>query len=147
MHLGHRDVGIPIGYWPLGGVGLVSDSGETISWWKNERRALAVNIESRIVLPRPPGVVDRLLRRSNRRRQRDDRSDVQLAIGPAVLSVSNPFRERIVNGRMTERAGNPESRQIVPSIDRGHSALESDHYIQLEKSDSRRGIVEIDLAS
>src|SRR6266550_2099633 len=48
---------------------------------------------------------------------------------------------------MTERAGNPESRQVVLSIDGGHSAVESDHRIQLEKSDSRGGIVEINFAA
>src|SRR6266508_3896387 len=38
------------------------------------------------------------------RRERHDRADVQIAVGPAVQPLADAWRERVVDGRVTKRA-------------------------------------------
>src|SRR5215204_5360047 len=46
-----------------------------------------------------------------RRRDRDDRTNVEIAVGPAVETLANTLGERVVHGGVTERARDSDARR------------------------------------
>ena len=64
-------------------------------------------------LPGPQALQLRLRRGVERRRQRDDRAGVQVAVGPAVEPLADAGRERVVDGRVAERAGDADMGEHV----------------------------------
>jgi hypothetical protein len=60
VHLGDRDVGIPVGDGVVAGVDLALHVPKPKGLRNDDRDVLPVDVEPRIVLARPPRVVDRL---------------------------------------------------------------------------------------
>ena len=103
------------------------------------RAVHAVQVEARVVLALAPGVVDRLRLRRQRGRQRDDRARVEVAVGPAVEPLADAGRERVVDRRVAQRAGDADARQRVRAVDGLDRALQADDRVELEQRDRRRG--------
>ena len=119
-HLRHRDVAVPVrDLGAVAGEGDAVDAGQAVGGRDHGRLVQAVDVEPRVVLAPAPGVERRLGRRVERRRQRDDRADVEIAIRPAVEPLADAGRERVVHGRVAERAGDADARQRVDAVDRG----------------------------
>ena len=142
VHLGDSDVGVPVRHRPFCRVGLVLDVRQSVGGWQDEWRTLAIDIEARIVHPRSPRVVDGLFAGRECWGQGDDRADVQLAVRPPVLPAPDAGHHGVVNGGVTERAGDSETRDVIRGVDLG---LHPDNRVHLEKGDGRGRALEVDL--
>src|SRR5262249_28465982 len=99
-----------------------------------------------IVLPRTPGAefVFERVGQSSRGRERDDRTDVQIVIGPSIQSPADTLRKRIIDGRVTQSARDAEAGDLIVLVD---LPFESDDRIQFEQLDCDRGTRQVDLSS
>ncbi|TMH58338.1 MAG: hypothetical protein E6H62_01385 [Betaproteobacteria bacterium] len=116
-------------------------------------QGLAVLVELGVEAPGAPAVQHRLYRghidsqqvgdRGEVGSERNDESDVQVAVGPAVEAPADPGREGVVDGRVAKRALNAHRFDVARSVENtGHAH----HGIELEERERRRRIVEIDPA-
>ncbi len=80
-----------------------------------------------IIFAGAPGVELRLGGRIERRREGDDRSDVQVDVGPSVQPPTNPWRKRVVDRRVAECASDADARELTHVVD---LALHADDRIQ-----------------
>ena len=101
------------------------------------RAVLAVEVEARIVLALAPGVVDRFRRRGERRRERDDRAGIEVAIGPSVESLADTRRERVVDRGMTQRASHADARERIFAVDAFDRSFQADNRIEFQQRDRR----------
>src|SRR6185503_8870615 len=89
-HLGDRHLTIPVRE-----VLAVTRGGDAVQGLEpiggrdHLRSVLAVEVEARVVAPFAPGVVDGLLLGGQRRRERDDRAGVEIAVRPAVQALAD----------------------------------------------------------
>jgi hypothetical protein len=89
------------------------------------------------------GDVEQVRDRRHVRRERDDRADVEIAIRPAVETMPDARRERVVDRRVTQRARDADvAHRAVGVRDR----FDADHRVRGEQRLGDRGIVEVDLA-
>ena len=63
------------------------------------------------------------------RRQPDDRADIEIAIRPAVAPAADAWGKRVVDGRMTDGARDPDGRETPAPIE---EAPEADDGVQLQ---------------
>src|SRR5438046_650311 len=122
-------------------------------WLAVGPEGFAVLVELRVKAARAPagehlldgrGVyAEQVRKRLEGRRQRDDRSDVEVAVGPAVEPMPDARRERVVHCGVTGRACNADGSDVAVGIENpGHA----DDGVQLQQGQRRCRIVEIDLA-
>ena len=93
----------------------------------------------RIVLARPPCVELGLRGLVQCGRQCDDPADVEGRVRPAVEPLSNARHDRVVDGRMTERARDPHRRELAGVV---HHALHADDGIQPQERQRHCGIIQ-----
>jgi hypothetical protein len=115
---------------------------------------LAVDEQHGVELAGTPGVehgahgrhidAEHLRHRLEPRRQRDDRADVEIAIGPAVAAPADAFRERVVDRGVAQRTLDPH-RADPPLI--VEETRHADDGIELEQLERGRGILQVDLAA
>src|SRR5262249_47899048 len=74
--------------------------------------------------------------------QRNNRADIQIAIGPAIQSMAYARREGIVDGGMAYRTTEPHRFETPVLIER---ALHTEHRIEFDQGQRSCRIVEIDL--
>src|SRR4029079_15434699 len=101
VHLSNGDVEVPIGDRVVGGVDLARHVPKAECGRNDDGLILSIDVETWIVFPRTPRQVDGALRRSDRGRERDDSSDIEIAVRPAIEAMSDARPERVVDGRMT----------------------------------------------
>ena len=110
VHLGHPDVGVPVGDRSEAGPGGEVHAGQAERRRDQRSRLLAVGakglailVQKRVVAARSPAG-EHLLHgfdvdakeigeRLEVRRQRHDRADIQIAVGPAVEPLANAWRK------------------------------------------------------
>ena len=132
VHLEIGDERVPVRHGAPAGVGVQVDAGEAERRRDQRRRGLAVRPERLAVeeqlgveLARSPAVrapcapsawsrLQQVATALQVGRERDDRADVQVAIGPAVEPLADAGRERVVDGRMAQRAGRVRSTVPAP---------------------------------
>ena len=68
--------------------------------------------------------------------------DVEVAVGPAVEPMADAGRERVVDGRVAERALDADRRQRAA----GEEARHADDRVELQQRERDGGIVEVDLS-
>ena len=66
----------------------------------------------------------------------------EIAVRPAVLPAADAGHHRVVDGGVTERAGDAEPRDVIVRV---HGGLEADDGVHLEQRHRRRRALEIDL--
>jgi hypothetical protein len=76
-------------------------------------------------------------------RERDHRTDIEVAIGPAVEPAADAIGERVVDGGMAHRAREADRAQRALCVE---EALHADDRVELEQRERRLGAVEVDLA-
>ena len=128
VHLEVRDKRIPVRDAAPPGIGVQVDARQPERRRKQRRRALpvrperlAVEEQLRVELARPPAVqhgahgrligLQQIGDDAQIRRERDDRADVQIAIGPAVEPAADARRDGVVDGRMAQRALDADRRE------------------------------------
>jgi hypothetical protein len=86
-------------------------------------------------------VVDAELRGHRRQpgRQRQDRAGVEVAVRPPIEAIADTRQDRVVDGRVAERAGDADARDR--SVDDG--AAHADHRVQPDQRDRGGRIVEV----
>ena len=96
----------------------------------------------RIILPRSPcpELVPERIRKAGS--QRDDRSDVEVEIWPAVEAAADTGRKRVVDRRMSERTSSPDA--LDPIV--GDLADDADHRIHFQEAARHSRIVDIELS-
>src|SRR5204863_7327633 len=108
-HLCDGDVAVPISELAaVAGEGDAVDPREAVRGRDDGRLVQAVDVVARVVLARSPCAELRFRRRVERRRQREDRAGVEVAVRPAVEALADAGRERVVDGRVAERAGDAD---------------------------------------
>src|SRR5262249_38287194 len=136
VHLRDRDIVIPVGYDAVPGIDLASDVTESEGRWNYDRMILAVDVETRIVFAGTPRVIDLFLWWSRHVRERDDRADVEIAIGPPIQTMADSRSERVIDGGVTERASNSDASECIGCVDLAHHAH---HGPELEQRDGGGG--------
>src|SRR5262249_25101938 len=76
-------------------------------------------------------------------RKGDNGSDVQVVIGPAIEPSPNSFCERIVDGRVTQRAGDADIRQLPGAVE---TAFDAHDCVQLQQLRRHIRACQIDVA-
>jgi len=133
-HLGHGHVPVPIRE-----VRAVAGDGDGVDVLQSVRRrdllgsVLPVEVEPRVVPSGAPAVEDRLGRLVERRGERDDRPDVEVAVGPAVEALPDTVGERVVDRRVAKRAGDADPGERVGAVHGGHGGLDPDDGIELQQ--------------
>jgi hypothetical protein len=74
------------------------------------------------------------------RRRRDDRADVEVVVGPAVEPVADAVRERIVDGRVAQRALDADRRERAVG---GEEPGEADDRVRAEQRERVRRIAQV----
>ena len=147
VHLGSRDIGVPIGDRSEAGPGGEVHAGQA-ERGRDERsrllavgaKGLAVLVELRVVAARAPAG-ENLLHGFDIdakevgewlevRCQRHDRADVKIAVGPTIEPLANSRRERVVDGRMAKRALDAHRLDAAVGVGEGGDADDS---VQLEQ--------------
>ena len=115
---------------------------------------LAVEVELGVVPARPPrlhgfpdvgfGDLEHLDEGREVGRRRHDRSDIEVAVGPAIETVADPRRVGVVDGRVTHRALDPHRGQGFSVL--GEEARHADHGIGLQQHQRACRIGQVDLA-
>ena len=100
------------------------------AWWRGS------------YLPGPQALNSALVAASQRRRQRDDRADVQIDVRPAVQPLADARRKRVVDRRVAERARDADAGELARVVDR---ALDADDRIQPQQFDGHGGVGQVDL--
>src|SRR6185437_14557064 len=90
------------------------------------RSVLAIEVVARVVRAFPPRVVDGLLAGVERRRERYDGAHVEIAIRPAIESLADAGRKRVVDGRMTQRARDADAHERVLAVCATDCPLQAD---------------------
>ena len=120
-HLSDADVAVPVRDRAVRGEGFEADAFQAIDRRDDDWQRRAVQrkdigaverMMARIVFARTPGVEFRLGRGVERGRQGDDRADIQIDVRPPVQPPADAARERVVDGRVAERAGDADARQL-----------------------------------
>ncbi len=96
----------------------------------------------RIVFARTPGVEFRLGGGVERGRQGDDRADIQIGVCPPIQPPADAARERVIDGRVAERAGDANACQLPRTVD---SSADADDGVEPKQFDGHRRVVQIDL--
>ena len=160
MYLGDPDVSVPVSDRPGAGRGSKIDAGQAERRRDQRSSLLAVGakglsilIEECVVSPRPPTGenllhgcdidAEQVGERLQVRRQRHDRADIEVAVGPTVKPLADAGRERVIDRRVTERA--LDAHRLDAAVGIGESR-DADHRVQFQERDGGCGIVEIDLA-
>ena len=152
-HLPDADVAVPVRYGPVAGGRLEPHAAQSVDWRDHNRERGTVqrddvgsvkSVMAWIVLsgsPRPEfgfrGVVQRW-------RERHDRTDIQVGVRPSIETSSDSRRERVVDGRVAQRARHPHFCQLARLV---HGSLDADHRVQPQQFERDGGIGEIDLAT
>jgi hypothetical protein len=116
-------------------------------------KCLAVENELGVELPRSPAAKDAPHRRGvhaqqlRERRQpwgeRDDRSNVQIAVGPSIQPSSDPGRNRIIHARVAQRALNADGAERSIALE---EAGQTEDRVQLQQRERVLRIVEVQRA-
>jgi hypothetical protein len=135
VHLGNAHVEIPVG--DVGAVTSVNDpvqAQEPVGRGYDHWSVYTIEIEARIVPARTPRAVHGLQLSGQSRRQRDDRSRVEIGILPSIQSRSDARGERIIHRGVAEGASRADPNKGVAAFcSRFDGALQSHNGIQLEK--------------
>ena len=116
-HLGHGDVAVPVGdLVAVTGEGDAVDASQAIGRRDDDRLAEAVEVVTRIELARALGIEDHLHRGIDGGGQRDDRTGIEVTVGPAIEAFADAGRERVVYGRVAQRAGDAHARQLIDAV-------------------------------
>src|SRR5262249_42151378 len=75
--------------------------------------------------------------------ERQNRPDVEIAVRPAVETMANARRERIVDARMAKGTLNAHRLQSATAVE---ETCHADNGIQFEQRERRGGIVEVDFS-
>src|SRR5215470_17693345 len=119
-HLRHADIAVPVGNHAVARVGLEADALEAEGGCKDDwdrgaeqgfERLAVEDLKTRIEFAGAPALERRLV--EDHGRQGDDRAHVQRAIGPTVETLADPGGDRVIDRRMTQRAGNADCGKIV----------------------------------
>ena len=115
----------------------------------------AVEVQLGVELARPPGLqgpldlgfrdLEHVDESSQIRGGRDDRSHIEVAVGPAIETVANSGRVGVIDRRVAQSTLNAhrgEGRSVV-----GEEAGQPDHGVGLQQDERARRVGEIDLAS
>src|SRR6185503_15115906 len=146
-HLGDRHIAVPIReVLAVPGRGDALHGLESIGRRDHLWAVPAVEVEARVVATLAPGVVDRLLRGGHRGRKRDDRTRIEIAIGPSVQAFADARSERIVHRRVAERTGDAYAGELVLAVDCLDGPLDADDGVELEERDRGRGALQADAA-
>ena len=98
----------------------------------------------RIVFARTPRVEFRLGGGVERGRQGDDRADIQIGVCPPIQPPADAARERVIDGRVAERAGDANACQLPGTVD---SSADADDGVEPKQLDGHRRVVQIDLTA
>jgi hypothetical protein len=77
------------------------------------------------------------------RRGRDDAADVEVAVGEAVDARAHPRSDRVIDGRVAQRAGDAHRRQVARRVE---EADDAEHGVLLDERQRDRRIVEVHAA-
>ena len=97
---------------------------------------------ARIVFARTPRVEFRLGRGIERGRQRHDRADIQIGVCPSIQPPADAARERVVDRRVAERAGDADAGELPRTVD---SSADADDGVQPQQFDGHGRVGQIDL--
>src|SRR5438445_12509596 len=73
------------------------------------------------------------------RRQRNDRADVEIAVGPAIAPLTDAFGEAVIDGGVAERAGDADRGDLAALGE----CVQPDDRVRLEQRYRAGGIVEV----
>src|SRR5437588_5527844 len=80
-------------------------------------------------------------------RESDDGADVEVLVGPAVETMADARGERVVDGRVAQRAGDADRLQAFAGVVRVvEDAFDADDGAELQQRQSRGRVIEVDLA-
>src|SRR5919198_3887029 len=108
-HLRHADVGVPVRDRAVAGVGLEVDALHAKGRRERDRQRRRIerndvsaveDVVARIVFTRAPAIELSLETGVEHGRERDDRSYIEIPIGPSVEALADTRRERVVHGRV-----------------------------------------------
>src|SRR6187397_1157638 len=95
----------------------------------------------RVVLPGAPLQEFRLEAGAEHWRERGDGADIQIQVRPTVESPTDAGTERVVNGRMTERAGRADALHSIA----GDFPDDADDGIEFQEAPRHLDVVHIEL--
>src|SRR5687767_13002457 len=106
-HLRHTDIAVPVGDWAVTRIGLEADALQSIRRWNEDGQRWAIQrndvgaverMVAWVVSSRPPRAEFGLECIIQRRRQSENRADIEVPVRPSIESLPNARRERVVDG-------------------------------------------------